>query len=174
MITLLRALKFAFQNAWRNVWLSLITVSMLLLTLVTVNILLVLQQVTARAISFAESRIDVSVYFNETTTPERVASAAGYLRGLPQVRYVQTVTADEALTRFRERHAEDEEILRSLDEIGHNPFDVSAISFLPRHDKSDRNSRRPIFHLMFYRRVPDRYQGAHERNCRQKSLLYAV
>src|SRR3989338_2444287 len=127
MITLLRALKFAFQNAWRNVWLSLITVSMLLLTLVTVNILLVLQQVTTRAISFAESRIDVSVYFNETTTPERVASAAGYLRGLPQVRDVQTVTADEALTRFRARHADDEEILHSLDEIGHNPFGPTLV-----------------------------------------------
>ena len=127
MISFVRVAKFALQNAWRNIWLSLITVSMLLLTLVTVNVLIVLQQVTTRAIQFAESRIDVSVYFNENTATERVASAAGYLRGLPQVRDVQTVTSDEALQRFKERHVNDAAILRSLDEIGHNPFGPTLV-----------------------------------------------
>lgn len=127
MITALRAVKFAFQNFGRNFWLSLITVSMLVLTLLTVNVLVILQQVASKAISYAEERIEASVYFYPATTQERVTSAAAYLQGLPQVRDVEIITADEALERFRERHASDEAILQSLGEVGGNPFGPTLV-----------------------------------------------
>jgi cell division transport system permease protein len=127
MITALRAVKFAFQNFWRNIWLSLMTVSMLVLTLLTVNVLVVLQQVASRAIAFAEDRIEASVYFYPATSQDRVTDAAAYLQGLPQVRDVQVITADEALARFQERHAADPSILESLGEIGGNPFGPTLV-----------------------------------------------
>lgn len=127
MITALRAVKFAFQNFGRNFWLSLITVSMLVLTLLTVNVVVALQQVAGKAIAFAEERVEASVYFYPSTSEERIASAAGYLRGLPQVRDVEVITADEALDRFRERHASDEAILESLGEVGGNPFGPTLV-----------------------------------------------
>ncbi|OGL95702.1 hypothetical protein A2348_03675 [Candidatus Uhrbacteria bacterium RIFOXYB12_FULL_58_10] len=127
MITALRAVKFAFQNFGRNFWLSLITVSMLVLTLLTVNVLMVLQQVASKAIAFAEERIEVSVYFYPATAEERITGAAGYLRGLPQVRDVEVITSDEALRRFSDRHAADEAILQSLDEVGGNPFGPTLV-----------------------------------------------
>lgn len=124
---MLRAIKFAFQNFFRNFWLSIITVSMLVLTLLTINVLLVLQLVTAKAVAFAEERIEVSVYFFPAVGDEQVASAAAYLQGLPQVRDVQIITSAEALTRFQERHASDEAILRSLGEVGGNPFGPTLV-----------------------------------------------
>jgi cell division transport system permease protein len=127
MMTALRAVTFAFQNFRRNFWLSLITVSMLALTLVTVNVLFVLQQVAGKAISYAEDRIEVSVYFHSASEEERVVGAAAYLRGLPQVRDVEIITADEALQRFRDRHAADDAILRSLAEVGGNPFGPTLV-----------------------------------------------
>lgn len=125
--SLFRILKFAFQNFWRNIWLSLITISMLVLTLITVNILLVLNKVTDQAISYVENRIEVSVYFYEETEPEKVNEALTYLRTLPQVKDVQEVTADEALTTFKERHAADPAILDSLEELGKNPFGPTLV-----------------------------------------------
>lgn len=127
MRTALRAVKFAFQNFGRNFWLSLITVSMLVLTLLTVNVLLVLQLVTGKAISFAEERIEVSVYFYSATSEDRVRNAASYLQSLPQVRNVDVITADEALARFQERHAADSAILSSLTEVGGNPFGPTLV-----------------------------------------------
>lgn len=127
MVSFLRAIKFAFQNFGRNFWLSLMTVSMLVLTLLTANVVLVLQQVGTKAISFAEDRIEVSVYFYPATTEARVQSAAAYLQGLPQVRDAQIITSAEALERFRERHASDEAILSSLDEVGGNPFGPTLV-----------------------------------------------
>lgn len=127
MTTALRAVRFALKNIWRNGWLSLMSVSMLALTLVTVNLVFALQRVASHAIAFAEDRIEVSVYFYPSTSPERLAGAAGYLRGLPQVRDVLTVSAEEALERFRARHAADEAVLASLGEVGGNPFGPTLV-----------------------------------------------
>lgn len=122
-----RVITFALQNFWRNFWLSLVTVSMLALTLLSVNVLVLLNQVTQKAIEAVEDRIEVSVYFKPEVTNTRLASAAGELRALPQVRDIETVTADEALTRFKARHAGEDAIIKSLDEVGRNPFGPSLV-----------------------------------------------
>ena len=122
-----RVTKFALQNFWRNFWLSLITLSMLLLTLFTVNILLVLNVVTDRAISLVEDRIELSVYFYDHTQDTTLSSAVAYLRGLSQIRDVEIISADEAYQQFIERHANDEQIMASLQELGENPFGPTLV-----------------------------------------------
>lgn len=126
-VSVIRITKFAGQNFWRNFWLSLITISMLVLTLLTINVLLVLNVVTDKAIEYVEQRIEVSVYFEADAEQEKVNNTAGYLRDLPQVRDVETITSDEALERFQLRHAGDEAILASLEEIGDNPFGPTLV-----------------------------------------------
>lgn len=106
---------------------SLITISMLIMTLLTVNILLVLNVVTERAIGLVEDRIEVSVYFQEYVEQETVDSAVSYLRGLAQVRDVETITAQEAYDQFTARHVNDEEIMASLEELGENPFGPTLV-----------------------------------------------
>ncbi len=124
---LLRVLKFAFQNFWRNFWLSVVTVSMLALTLLSVNILVVLNHVAQKAIQAVEDRVEVSVYFKPEVTTDQLTAAAGQLRNLPQVRDVETVTADQALAQFKARHAGEDAIMKSLAEVGGNPFGPSLI-----------------------------------------------
>ncbi len=127
LVSTYRVIKFAGQNIWRNFWLSVITVSMLMLTLLSVNVLLVMNVVTERATEYIEQRIEVSVYFKAGTPQERATGAAAYLRGLSQVRDVEIVTPEEALDRFRLRHAADDAILRSLDELNRNPFGPALV-----------------------------------------------
>lgn len=100
---------------------------MLLLTLITVNILLFLNVMTDRAISLVEDRVEVSVYFYDYTEETTVSAAVAYLRGLAQVRDVETVTPDEAYEQFVARHSQDEELMASLEELGGNPFGPSLI-----------------------------------------------
>jgi len=127
MVSFIRAIRFALQNIWRNFWLSVITVTMLVLTLLSVNLLLVMDFVTSRATQYVEDRIEVSVYFKAGTPQEKAMNALAYLRNLSQVRDVQSVTADEALIRFKDRHAGEEAILRSVTEVGRNPFGPALI-----------------------------------------------
>ena len=100
---------------------------MLVLTLLTVNILLLLNRVTDEAIKFVENRIEVSVYFNQTADTKTISDALTYLRTLPQVKDVQEITADDSLALFKTRHAADPAILSSLDELGSNPFGPTLI-----------------------------------------------
>ncbi len=127
MTTVFRAVKFALQNFIRNLWLSLITVSMMMFTLLTINMVVMLNLVADNAISYVENKVEVSVYFKEGVSEERVATAASYLRSLAQVQDVRTVTPEQALERFKERHKRDEKILASLDEVGKNPFGPTLV-----------------------------------------------
>lgn len=97
------------------------------MTLVTINILLVLNVMTDRAIQSVEDRIEVSVYFYDYTEDTAVSAAVAYLRGLSEVRDVITVSATEAYDQFIARHQNDVEIMASLGELGENPFGPSLI-----------------------------------------------
>ncbi|HBK35064.1 hypothetical protein A2239_03380 [Candidatus Uhrbacteria bacterium RIFOXYA2_FULL_40_9] len=122
-----RITKFALQNFWRNFWLSVITISMLVLTLLSINILLVFNFVTDQAVNYVEDRVEISVYFYEQTTEEQLAGAVAYLRSLSQVRDVEVVTAQEALDRFIKQHADDEEIMQSIETVEDNPFGPTLV-----------------------------------------------
>lgn len=117
-----RMLTFAFQGIFRNFWLSFVTTSVLFLTLITINAVLILNVLANASIRAIEDRVQVELYFVPGTSEDIVKSVRGYLIGLPQVKDVNTVSADEALESFKERHANDAEILAALDEVQGNPF----------------------------------------------------
>lgn len=117
-----RMVRFALQGIFRNFWLSFVTMSVLFLTLVTINSVLILNVLADASIRGIEDRVQVEVYFIPGTSDETVKSVRGYLIGLPQVRDVTTVSADDALVSFKENHANDVEILAALEQVDGNPF----------------------------------------------------
>ncbi|MFA6131708.1 MAG: permease-like cell division protein FtsX [Patescibacteria group bacterium] len=127
MTTFFRIIKFAFQHFFRNIWLSLTTVSILVLTLLILDVLLVLNLATGAAISNVESRVDVSASFKVGTAADDVQSAAAYLQSLVEVKSVSVVTPEEALELFKIKHADNPTILASLDEVGGNPFGYQLV-----------------------------------------------
>ncbi len=125
LITSARIMKFAAKDFWRNIWLSLVTTSILTLAFISVNGLLVLNLVARHAVAAVEDRIDVSVYFVKDANDEVVKTVRSYLLSLPQVREVSATTPDEALARFKERHAANPAIAKSLDSLEANPLGPS-------------------------------------------------
>lgn len=129
MRTLARIIRFSLQSIWRNLWLSFVTLTIFVLTLVIVNVVLFLHMTANAALRSVEDKVQVAVYFNPGTSPEMEASVRGYVLGLPQVKTVDAITADEALVAFKMRHASDASVLAALDEVGGNPFgDALVIS----------------------------------------------
>ncbi|HCU31345.1 TPA: hypothetical protein DIC21_01240, partial [Candidatus Uhrbacteria bacterium] len=127
MSTLLRVIKFAFQHFFRNIWLSLVTVSMLTLTLLALNILLSLNLATDAAIKNIESRVDISVTFKTEAVESDAKNTAIYLQSFSEVRDVQIITPDEALEAFKIKHANNPIVLASIEEVGENPFGYELI-----------------------------------------------
>ena len=63
LFTLSRVLKFGIQNFFRNFWVTLATISVLIVTLVSVNILIILNVLGKVAMTEVQNRVDVSVHF---------------------------------------------------------------------------------------------------------------
>lgn len=127
MRSLFRLVKFAVQSALRNFWLSFVTTSVLLLTLLTVNMLLVMNVLADSTIKSIEDKVQVEVYFNAGTSEGIQKSVHGYLSALPQVRDVAVIPAAKSLEAFKNLHADDPEILAALEEVGGNPIGDSLL-----------------------------------------------
>lgn len=122
-----RVLKFAFQDFFRNFWLSLVTLTIVVLALLSINMLIIFNTVAAYAISSIEDTIDITVYFKPEVTDQQVAQTQEYLRLLSQVDTVTLIGKDDALALFKEKHKDNEKIMKSLEEIQTNPLGSSLV-----------------------------------------------
>jgi cell division transport system permease protein len=122
-----RVIKFASQDFWRNFWLSAATVLILVLTLISINFLIVLNVLTKTAISEIENKIDVSIYFKQGVSESQIGSIKSYLLSLPTVKDVEYISPDYALELFRKKHQNDPTILESLAELGTNPLGATLV-----------------------------------------------
>lgn len=130
-----RMTKFAIQNIFRNFWLSFITLTIFLLTLITINAVLFVNVIADTALQSIEQRVEVSVYFSPETSEDIAKSAQAYVAGLDQVREVTYESADIALANFKERNANNDVILQSLEEVGGNPFGHALV--ISAYDSND-------------------------------------
>jgi cell division transport system permease protein len=127
MLSFLRVVKFAFQDLWRNIGLSFMTVFILVLMLLSVNTLWSLDVLTTQAVEAVKKQIDVSIYFVPQATDANVAEIKNYVQMFPEVVEVSVQSKEEVLTVFRERHKLQKEALDALDELGSNPFGPTMI-----------------------------------------------
>lgn len=124
-MTFFRVLHFAWQSFWRNIWLSLATVTIIILAFLAVNILIVVNVVTDSAIDVLQDKIDVSIYFHDDVLETQVFEVQTFLSALPQVSEITYISQQTALDAFREKHQTDTTIISSLDELSENPLSAS-------------------------------------------------
>lgn len=122
IISTTRVIKFAFKDFWRNLGLSLMTISILMLTYLSLNLLVIVNYFTNAAIQVIENRVDVSVYFGPDVSDDRILGVRGNLTSLPEVKDVEFISRDQALDQFKKNHAAEPEILAALQEVGENPL----------------------------------------------------
>ena len=134
-VTARRIVMAAFKNFTRNLWLALTTVFVLFLALLSVNVLLGVNELLTNAVHTLEDRIDVTVYFVPKTPQAVLDQAKFFMMSLPQVKSVDLQNADQALEAFKVRHAGDEKILGALGELDQNPLGGSLI--IKAHDTAD-------------------------------------
>ncbi len=127
LFTLSRVLKFGIQNFFRNFWVTLATISVLIVTLVSVNILIILNVLGKVAMTEVQNRVDVSVHFKPEIEESRVQTVKIALLGMPEVRDVEYVSIDDAMKRFTAQFKGDDSIVAALGEVGKNPFGASLI-----------------------------------------------
>ena len=117
-----RALRYAFKDFGRNFWLSLVTITVLILALLSVNILISLNALSDRVITAVKEKVDISVFIKADVEQAQVANFEAKLKKRPEVKEVIFVSKDAALADFKEQHKDDPRILEAIKEVEKNPL----------------------------------------------------
>jgi len=122
LTTLVRIIKYGKQNFTRNAWLSMATIAIMALALLVFASLLIFNVMTRTIITSIEDKIDVSVYFKNTTGEDDILRIKSTLQGLPEVKNVDYVSKDEALAIFKDKHKNDPTIAQAIEQLNENPL----------------------------------------------------
>lgn len=127
MRSVFRVIRFAFQDVFRNMSLSLMTILILVLMLLSMNTLLIVRLLTGEAVASIKDQIDVSIYFHHTAPDDAVSEVQSFLLGFPEVVDITHRSKEDVLEEFRAAHAGSKDILAAIDEVGENPFGPTLI-----------------------------------------------
>ncbi|PIS05215.1 MAG: hypothetical protein COT81_02270 [Candidatus Buchananbacteria bacterium CG10_big_fil_rev_8_21_14_0_10_42_9] len=120
-----RVIKFAGQSFWRNIWLSIATIFIIILTLISVNAIVILNLVTQEIVTAVQEKIDISVYFQPGIEEIQIKEVESYLKSLSQVEAIKYKSAAENLAEFRLQNIDNPSIIESLAELEENPISAT-------------------------------------------------
>jgi len=126
-LSIIRIIKFSLQDIGRNIWLSLVTIIIMVLALFTVNMLLVVKVIGDTAVNAIKEKIDINLFIKSNAGEDEILALKARVSQLEEVRDVAYVSKAEALENFKKNHADNPEILESLRELGTNPMTPSLV-----------------------------------------------
>lgn len=127
ILSLLRALKFSLQDISRNVWLSIVTITILILAMFSINTLILTRVISFNAVDAIKGKIDLSLYLKSEASEKDIFDLKLKVNALEKVKAVKYVSKQDALDSFREKNKNNPEVLQALLELGKNPLSPSLI-----------------------------------------------
>jgi cell division transport system permease protein len=120
-----RIIKYGFQGFWRNGWLSTTTISILIITLVVFESLIIFRIITKAALAEIQDKIDISIYFKTDAPEDEILKIKKSLESLPEIKDVEYISRDLAIEIFKNKNKDNEIVTKSLEEIQTNPLSAS-------------------------------------------------
>lgn len=121
-LSFFRIVKFGFQDVTRNIWLSAVTVIILILALFSINMLLVVKVIGEAAIGAVKSKVDVSLYVKQDVEEKEILALKAQISNIEAVKDVRYISREEALEIFKKNYGNNSEVLSALRELGKNPL----------------------------------------------------
>lgn len=125
MLSLYRIIKFSFQDIVRNIWLTIITVTILLLALFSVNMLITVRLISDNAVSAVKEKINISLYLKPDTSESEIIALKNKISNFDKVKSVTYISKQSALDSFRDKYKNNQAVLIALKELGRNPLSPS-------------------------------------------------
>ncbi len=122
LLSLKRIIRTGFLSFWRNGFVSVSSVVVMTITLFVASSLLCINALLSSSLSQLKDKVDINAYFVIDANEADMLALRDTVSKMPEVRSVVYTSRDEALTRFKERHAQDVIELQALNELGENPL----------------------------------------------------
>ncbi len=127
LVSFYRVIKFAIRNFWRNIWLAIVTTTIITMSLFVVTVLISLNLVIDQAIHTLHEQVDVSIYFKPDISEDTVKEFQSSLQDISGIKEVVYISKGEALDSFKEKYKDNNVILESLEELTDNPLGDTLI-----------------------------------------------
>jgi len=126
MINLFRIFKFALQGFFRNFWLSVVTITMMLMAVFSVTLLMSMDYIKASTIESVQDQIDILVEIKPEVSREQVESFVLEIDDLYEVENINIITPEENRDIFLANNPDQKvkEVL-SIYSDDENPFSYS-------------------------------------------------
>lgn len=124
-IKIKRVIRAGFYGFWRNGFVSLSSVMVMVVTLFVIGSIIFSGAILRTTLDQIKDKVDINVYFITSAQENDIQDIKKNLEKLPEVSGVTYVSRDEALLNFKKRHENDEFTLQALDELGENPLGAS-------------------------------------------------
>lgn len=122
-IKLKRIIRSGFFNFWRNGFVSLSSILVMIVTLFVIGATIFSGVILQTTLQQIRDKVDINVYFVTTASEDDILAMKKQIEKLPEVAPpVVYVSREQALEDFKKRHENDEFTLQALDELGTNPL----------------------------------------------------
>ena len=108
-------------------WLSLVTIIILILALFSLNMLVTVKVVGDTAIEAVKQKVDVNLYISKDASENEVNSLKSKISGLSEVESVEYVSKQEALESFEDQNADNPQVMKALELLNNNPLTPNLI-----------------------------------------------
>ncbi len=118
----MQIIKRAIQNLFRNNWLSIISILVMLLMLFSISFIFTLNKVGEKTLSSMEQKMDMGIYLEKQASLKKIDLLKQELQGLKFVDNINYYSPEESLAQFKKRHLNESLVQKSLDQIKENPL----------------------------------------------------
>lgn len=126
MISLFRVIKFAFQGFFRNFWLSVVTITMMLMAIFSVTLMMGLDYFKENAIKGVKEKVDILVDIRPNVERDTLETMVDEIEELDQISQINIITPDENKELFKENNAgSDISLVLDIFDEDENPFTYS-------------------------------------------------
>lgn len=117
-----RILRTGFVNFWRQGYVSLASVMVMIVTLFVISSIILSSALLSSSLELIKNKVDINVYFVTTAPEEDILLLKKSLEALPEVASIEYTSKATALENFKKRHEGDELTLQALQELNENPL----------------------------------------------------
>jgi len=118
-----RVFKFAITDFSRNKGANFAAIFVLVVTISLVTTLFLFRGTAQFLISKVQEKVDVTAYFKKEATEEDILNVKSEISNFSsEIQDIKYISREEALQKFTEKHKNDPDLMKALEEIGDNPF----------------------------------------------------
>ncbi len=117
-----RVIRAGFINFWRNSFVSLASILVMVITLSVLASIIFTSALLTSSLEQIKNKVDINVYFVTTAAEPDILVIKQSLETLPEVAQVTYTSSEQALVEFKKRHENDQFTLQALDELKNNPL----------------------------------------------------